>query len=103
MKFALIAALISSNLAFAAGPGQRLYNAKCASCHGKDGRGQTEMGRKTQVKDLTDPNVQATFSGDTLIDELTNGMKDTKMPGYKDKLSGDEIQAVAAYTRALGK
>jgi mono/diheme cytochrome c family protein len=101
MRFALIVVLGLSNLAAAAGPGQRLYNAKCSSCHGKDGKGDTEMGRKTLVKDLTDPKVQATFAGDVLIDELTNGMKDTKMPGYKDKLSADEIQAVAAYTRAL--
>jgi mono/diheme cytochrome c family protein len=101
MKLFLIAALMSSNVAFAADPGQRLYNAKCASCHGRDGKGQTEMGRKTKVKDLTDPNVKATFAGDVLIDELTNGMKDTKMPGYKGKLSDAEIQAVAAYTRAL--
>ncbi len=101
MRLAMIIALALSNVALAAGPGQRLYNAKCSSCHGKDGKGDTEMGRKTQVKDLTDPKVQASFAGAVLIDELTNGMKDTKMPGYKGKLSDDEINAVAEYTRSL--
>jgi len=101
MRLVPIVALLFSGLALAANPGQRLYNAKCASCHGKDGKGDTEMGHKTKCKDVWVPKVQALFTDAQLIDEITNGIPEKKMPGYKDKLTDDEIKAVAAYTRAF--
>jgi mono/diheme cytochrome c family protein len=61
------------------------------------------MGQKTKVKDLTDPKVQALFTDAALITEIADGIPDKKMPGYKDKLSDDEIKAVADYTRAFKK
>ena len=30
----------------------------CAKCHGPDGKGQTKMGQKLAIKDLTDAKVQ---------------------------------------------
>jgi mono/diheme cytochrome c family protein len=67
LRFIPIVFLSLSTTAFAAEAGQRPYNAKCASCHGKDG------------------------------ETPDHG----KMPGYKDKLSDDEIKAVAAYVRTF--
>ena len=31
------------------------YKAKCASCHGADGKGETAMGKKFGLKDLASP------------------------------------------------
>src|SRR5205807_1148978 len=31
-----------------------LYVKKCASCHGRDGKGNTVMGKKLTIRDLTD-------------------------------------------------
>ena len=104
-KIIPIIAFALSATALAADPGQRPYNAKCASCHGKDGKGQTEAGQKKHVKDLTDPKVQAALKDADLIKGITDGIEETpdhgKMPGYKDKLSDDEIKAVAAYVRTF--
>jgi mono/diheme cytochrome c family protein len=105
LRFIPIVFLSLSATAFAAEAGQRPYNAKCASCHGKDGKGQTESGQKKHVKDLTDPKVQAALKDADLIKGITDGIEETpdhgKMPGYKDKLSDDEIKAVAAYVRTF--
>jgi mono/diheme cytochrome c family protein len=36
------------------GPGERLYNKHCASCHGMDGRGNTVRGMGNPLNDLLD-------------------------------------------------
>jgi cbb3-type cytochrome c oxidase subunit III len=97
----VIAVALSSPAAFA--DGKRTFDAKCASCHGKDGKAQTEMGQKRGARDLTDPKVQASFTDAQMIKDVTegNGNKEHEMPAFKDKLSDDEIKAVAAYTRTL--
>ena len=35
------------------------YGKACAKCHGEDGKGQTKMGQKLGLKDLSDAKVQA--------------------------------------------
>lgn len=105
MKLIPVVLFVVSNAAFAAEAGQRPFNAKCASCHGKDGKGQTEMGQKRHAKDLTDPKVQAALKDADIVKDITDGIEETpehgKMPAYKDKLSDDEVKAVAAYVRTL--
>ena len=32
---------------------ERLWKAKCASCHGADGKAQTEQGKKMAMHDIT--------------------------------------------------
>ncbi len=44
--------LASAGAAFAA-DGAALWSQHCASCHGKDGSGNTTMGKKLGVKDYT--------------------------------------------------
>ncbi len=39
--------------------GMEMYGKKCAGCHGKDGKAATSMGKKYQMKDLTNAKVQA--------------------------------------------
>jgi len=105
MKLIPVVVLAFSGAAFAADAGQRPFNAKCASCHGKDGKGQTEMGQKRHAKDLTDAKVQASLKDADIIKDITDGIDETpdhgKMPSFKEKLSGDEIKAVAAYVKTL--
>lgn len=33
---------------------ESVWRASCAGCHGRDGKGQTRVGRRAGVKDLTD-------------------------------------------------
>jgi cbb3-type cytochrome c oxidase subunit III len=90
-----------SSTARAEDAGQKPYEAKCASCHGKDGKGDTEMGKKRKVKDLTDAKVQAEVTDADVIKQITDGNPEKKMPAFKEKLSADEIKAVAAYVRTF--
>ena len=78
----------------------------CASCHGKDGSGNTMMGKKLGVKDYHDVKVQAAFSdgeAERAIKEgvKTNG-KETMKP-FGSKLSDADVKALVAYIRSFKK
>ena len=95
----LILAMMLAPLAFAA-DGAAVYKAKCASCHGVDGKGQTPMGKKMNLRDLGSPEVQKQTDKE-LYDWTAVGKG--KMPGYKDKLTDEEIKALVAHMRAFAK
>ena len=94
---ALFLAVTLAPLAFAA-DGAAVYKAKCASCHGADGKGQTPMGKRMNLRDLGSPEVQ-TQTDKELYDWTAVGKG--KMPGYKDKLTDEEIKALVAHMRAF--
>src|SRR5438477_4940441 len=79
----------------------------CASCHGKDGKGETKAGRKADVKNLTDATYQASFTDEQILKQIKEGMKDKngkeKMKAFGGTLSDDEIKALVAFVRGLKK
>jgi len=82
------------------------WNANCASCHGKDGSGNTKMGKKLNTKDYRDARAQAIFSdaeAERAIKEgvKTNG-KETMKP-FGGRLSDSDIKALVAYIRSFNK
>ena len=82
------------------------WTQNCASCHGKDGSGNTMMGKKLGVKDYHDAKVQAAFSdaeAERAIKEgvKTNG-KETMKP-FGSKLSEADIKALVAHIRSFKK
>lgn len=82
------------------------YNKKCASCHGKDGSGNTRMGKKSGARDYRDPAVQASFSDAEAVAAIKNGVKKDgkeKMKAYGDKYSDAEIKAMVKYIRSFKK
>jgi mono/diheme cytochrome c family protein len=76
------------------------YKAKCATCHGPDGKGDTAMGKTMKVKDLGSAEVQKQSDADvaTIIEK---GKK--PMPGYEGKLTKEQIDSVVKYVRSLKK
>ena len=90
-------ALASPGAAFAAGAAA-LWAQHCASCHGKDGSGNTMMGKKLGLKDYT---KEQGFSDAEATNVIKNGKG--KMKGYKDKLSDADVKALVAYVRSLKK
>jgi cytochrome c6 len=76
------------------------YKAKCATCHGPDGKGDTAMGKTMKVKDLGSAEVQKQSDADvtTIIEK---GKK--PMPGYEGKLTKDQIDSLVKYVRSLKK
>ena len=79
----------------------------CGSCHGKEGKGDTKAGRKADVKDLSDPKYQASFTDERMFKQIKEGMKDKngkeKMKAFGGNLSDDEIKALVAFVRGLKK
>ena len=81
------------------------FEAKCAACHGKDGKGDTKMGKKLEIKDWTDAKVQEALKDDEMAKAIKEGIKDgakTKMKGFAD-LSDDQVKALVAHVRSLKK
>ncbi len=74
----------------------------CAKCHGEDGKGQTQMGKKLKVKDYTDAKAQESFKDDEAIKLTKEGKKEgdkTLMKGFSDVLSEQEIKDLVVYIR----
>ena len=54
-----IAIIAVSALSASAADAKANYESNCAKCHGADGKGQTKVGQKLGIKDLTDAKIQA--------------------------------------------
>src|SRR5579871_6807536 len=93
----LAIAVVFCTCAIAQG-GADLFKAKCAMCHGPDGKGQTAMGKTLNLRDLGSSEVQSQSDAD-LTNIVTNGKG--KMPKYDGKLTKDQITDVVKYLRTL--
>lgn len=83
-----------------------LWEKNCASCHGKDGKGDTKMGKKTGAKDYTDPAVQAAMKEDQAFKSVKEGLKENgeqKMKPFAEKLTDDQIKTLIAHIRTFKK
>jgi mono/diheme cytochrome c family protein len=106
IPFIIVTLLAASAMTLRAADAKANWEANCVQCHGKDGKGDTKMGKQLNAKDLTDAKVQAGFSDSKATDSIKNGVKDngkTTMKSFGDKLSADEIKALVAYVRSLKK
>ena len=87
-----------------AADGKAVYADNGAKCHGDDGKGQTKMGQKLEVRDYTDAKVQDSFTDEQAIKAVKEGLKKddkTLMKAYD--LPDDDIKAVIAYLRTFKK
>jgi cytochrome c553 len=78
----------------------------CAKCHGEDGKGDTKMGKKLSIADLTDPAVQAKFTDDAALKAMKEGVNDkagkvAMKPA--EGVSDDEMAALVKFVRGLKK
>src|SRR3954454_22974448 len=82
---------------------ERNFKAKCASCHGADGKGQTDQGKKMHVEDMSAAGWQKGKTDAQIKGVIENGTKkgDAEMEGYKEKLDPAAIDALVAYIRTL--
>ncbi len=103
---ALIATLVAGAPLLFAADAKELFEKSCASCHGKDGKGETPAGKKLKAKDFTDAKGQAEMKDEQMIKAIKEGVKDgdkTKMKGFGDKLTDEEIKQLIAYIRSFKK
>jgi mono/diheme cytochrome c family protein len=85
---------------------ERAWKAKCASCHGQHGKGDTEQGKTLKVEDMS----AAAYQGkkdDDLKKSILDGVKvDGKevMPAFKDSgVTAEQAEALVKYTRTFKK
>jgi cytochrome c6 len=82
------------------------WDKMCTKCHGADGKGQTKMGQKLGIKDMTDAKVQAELKDDAAFKAIKEGLKDkdgkTQMKAAEG-LSDDDVKALVAHVRAFKK
>jgi mono/diheme cytochrome c family protein len=106
VKTTVLAALFAGAVGWSASADDaaQLWNVNCAGCHGKDGKGDTMMGRKLQTKDLTDTKVQAALSDEQATKFIKEGVTEDgrlKMKAFGDKFSDDQIKALVAHVRSF--
>ncbi len=83
-----------------------MWDKHCASCHAKDGSGDTKMGKKANVKDYRDPKVQSEMKDDKAVSVIKEGLKENgmvRMKPFADKLTDAEIKTLIAYMRTFKK
>ena len=81
------------------------WEKSCAKCHGTDGKGETKMGKKLEIKDFTDAKVQADMKDDAMLKAIKEGVKDGEKTRMKavEGLSDEEMKALVDYVRKFKK
>lgn len=101
---ALLLALSSvalAGVAAAQGPdGKALYDANCKRCHGVRGTPPQTMKKQFERIATFDAAFVTKHSTDSIVTVLTKG-KNEDMKSFKDKLSHDDMLAVAKYVHEL--
>jgi mono/diheme cytochrome c family protein len=87
---------------------ERAWKAKCASCHGAAGKGDTEKGQQMKIIDMSSAEFQAK-KDDELKNAILNGVKREKggvkqeMDAFKGDLTPEQVDALIAYIRTFKK
>ncbi len=88
---------------------KRLFEAKCASCHGDDGRGKTELGLEMGIADMTKAAYWKDLALDVARKEVLEGLKrvvngkQQEMKPFKDRLTPEQVDALVIYSASLKK
>ena len=107
-KIILLAGIFSfaAAMTVAAADGKALWGQHCAMCHGADGKGQTNMGKRLGVKDYSDATVQAALTNEAAAKAIKEGFKTPEgksvMRPMKN-LSDEDVNSLVAYMRTLKK
>jgi mono/diheme cytochrome c family protein len=87
---------------------ERAWKAKCSSCHGAAGKGDTEKGQQMKIVDMTSAEFQAK-KDDELRSVILNGVKKEKggvkqeMDAFKGDLTPEQVDALIGYIRSFKK
>jgi len=95
----ILLALLFSTYTFA-DSGADVYKTKCSACHGKNGAGDSMLGKNLKLRPLSSDDVQKQ-SDDELFTIISKGKK--RMPPFERKLSRDQIHDLVKHIRSLKK
>ena len=99
------AVAVSATLSCAAADVKENWEKQCSKCHGPDGKGDTKLGKKSEVKDMTTAEYQATLKDDKAFKSIKEGIKDGDKIRMKpaEAVSDDDIRALIAHVRSFKK
>ena len=105
MILTAVAAFELTALSASAADAKQTWDTTCAKCHGADGKGDTKMGKKLEIKDLTDSKLQASLKDEDMLKAIKEGVKDGDKLKMKaaEGLTDDEMKALVANVRSLKK
>jgi len=100
-----LALLVGGAVSVRAADAKENWEKNCAKCHGPEGKGDTKMGKKLEIKDLTDAKVQASLKDEDMFKAIKEGVKDGEKIRMKaaEGLSDEEMKALVTYVRAFKK
>lgn len=85
----------------------KTFEKHCQKCHGRDGTGQTRLGKRTGAPDFTDRARQAKLTDEDAFKGIKFGRKNAKgeekMDAFGADLSDAEITSLVAYVRTFAK
>jgi mono/diheme cytochrome c family protein len=88
---------------------KRLFEAKCATCHGDDGRAKTELGQEMGIADMTKAAYWKDLTLEGARKSVLEGIKriqqgkEQEMKPFKDRLTADQVDALVLYSSSLKK
>ncbi len=88
---------------------ERTWKAKCSSCHGMDGKGETKKGQELQIESMATAEFQKKYSDAHMLKVTNEGLNETRgdkkveMDGYKDQLKPGEAEKLVELIRSFGK
>lgn len=77
---------------------KKLFEYHCVTCHGKTGKA-TKRGKALKAPNFADAEWQVSITDEEILETITNGKN--KMPRWSERLSKEEIAALAKYIRKL--
>jgi len=85
---------------------ERLFKAKCASCHGMDGKAQTEKGKQMKIIDMTSAEFKAKPDEELkkAILEGTKAERDgvmKEMDPFKDDLKPEQVDSLVQFVKTF--
>ena len=81
-----------------------VWTESCQKCHGANGNGDTKMGKKLKLRDLTKAETQADFTDEEAFKAIKEGIKDESGKTLMKPIEGltdDEINSMVQYVRSL--
>jgi mono/diheme cytochrome c family protein len=90
----------------------RLFDAKCATCHGEDGRARTELGKEMAIADMTKAAYWKDLTVESARKSVMDGIKRTspgkepveqEMKPFRDRLTPGQIDALNLYASSFKK
>lgn len=82
----------------------RIFNTKCAACHGTDGMANTPMGKKMEIPSFASDRIRKLPAAEIQNVILSGGKEKRASHSFGSKgISNEDGAKLAAYVKELGK